>query len=255
VLSNEQLTEFAAEGYIVLPGAVGEDLLRLVDAEIDALSAADPPPAQTTGQHFYFLTPDQLPACDMALRESGALHTAEGLVAPHRLDHGLDHIQVALNIPPFSHRPGGPHIDGNGPDQLARGRPDSFTMLAAIYLVDELVPDVGNLWVWPRSHLMHQQLFRDRGVNALLQVGGHATMLDPPLVFSEQRAVFAKRGDLLLAHYLLGHNIGGNVGERVRRIVYYRLSCEGHAERRDRTLREAFTEYEPVARALGSPPD
>ena len=87
----------------------------------------------------------RLPAADAALRDSGALGLADELVAPHHLDHALDHIQVALNIPPYPHRPGAPHIDGHRPDEKI----GSFTMLAAIFLTDESTPDRGNLWVWP----------------------------------------------------------------------------------------------------------
>jgi hypothetical protein len=62
--------------------------------------------------------------------------------------------------------------------------------------------------------------------------------------------VLANRGDLLLAHFLLGHNIGGNTSNRIRRIVYYRLGCPGHVSRSADTFTSTFTEYEPVRRAL-----
>ena len=91
-----------------------------------ALLATDPPPAGTVGHHFWFLPPGRLPAADAALRESGALAVADELVAPLHLDLGLDHIQVALNIPPYPHRPGAPHIDGHRPGEPIA----SFTMLA-----------------------------------------------------------------------------------------------------------------------------
>src|SRR5690606_13477518 len=145
VLTPDQRRRFATDGYVVVPGVVDEALLRAADAEVDALDAASLPPPGTVGPHFHFLPPDQLPAADAALRDSGALALAEELVAPHRLDHALDHIQVALNIPPYQHRPGAPHIDGHRPDEPIA----SFTMLAAIFLTDELEPDTGNLWVWP----------------------------------------------------------------------------------------------------------
>lgn len=60
----------------------------------------------------------------------------------------------------------------------------------------------------------------------------------------------ARRGDLLLAHYLLGHNTGGNTTDRVRRIAYYRLGCEDHADRWEDTFLDAFAEYGPVRRQL-----
>jgi len=75
-------------------------------------------------------------------------------------------------------------------------------------------------------------------------------MLDPRVELREPTPVFARRGDLLLAHFLLGHNIGGNVTDRVRRIIYYRLMCHGHQARWHETFLDAFAEYEPVRRRI-----
>jgi Phytanoyl-CoA dioxygenase (PhyH) len=239
MLTGEQRRQFASDGYVRVPGIVDESWLRAADAEIDELAAGAPAPAGTVGAHFYFLLPDRLRAADAALRDSGALALADELVAPHHLDHALDHIQVALNIPPYRHRPGAPHLDGHRPDEEI----GSFTMLAAIFLADESMPDRGNLWVWPGSHRGHAQLFRERGVDALKAVSGHAITLDPPAWFGPGEPVLARRGDLLLAHYLLGHNIGGNTSADTRRILYYRLAAEDHAERWANTFLDPFTEY------------
>jgi hypothetical protein len=247
VLSEGQLREFGDNGYLVLPGVVPEPLLAAVGAEIDALVASSPPPADAISNHSYFQPPGRLPASDAALRHSPAIRLAEALVTPRTLDHGLDHIQVALNIPPSADRPGAPHIDGHRPGQA---RPDSFTMLAGIYLVDESAPDSGNLWVWPGSHLVHERLFREQGPAALLATSGHACFLAAPPQYGKPVQVLANRGDLLLAHFLLGHNIGPNTSNRTRRIVYYRLSCPGHASRWADTFTSAFTEYEPVRRRI-----
>ncbi|HEX7162329.1 MAG TPA: phytanoyl-CoA dioxygenase family protein [Trebonia sp.] len=140
--------------------------------------------------------------------------------------------------------------DGHRPGEA---RPDSFTMLAAIYLVNESAPDSGNLWVWPGSHLVHERLFRERGPAALIATSGHTHSLPAPPRYSEPAQVLARRGDLLLAHFLLGHNFGGNMSDRTRRIIYYRLSCPDHATRWADTFTSAFTEYEPVRRALETP--
>lgn len=59
---------------------------------------------------------------------------------------------------------------------------------------------------------------------------GHTLSIDDPPALATPHPVLAQRGDLLLAHYLLGHNIGGNLSGRVRRVLYYRLSCTGHQE-------------------------
>lgn len=250
MLTDEQRRDFATDGFVVIPGVVDDTLLRAADAEVDALIAGSPAPAGTVGPHLRFLPPDQLPAADASLRCSGALALADELVAPHHLDHALAHIQVALNIPPYAHRPGAPHIDGHRPDEEI----GSFTMLAAIFLSDESTPDRGNLWVWPGSHRGHQQLFRERGVDVLKAVSGHAVMLDPPVWFGPGEPLLAGRGDLLLAHFLLGHNIGGNTTTATRRILYYRLAADGHAGRWSDTFLDPLTEYPSLRRVAPAEP-
>ena len=207
--------------------------------------------ADTVGKHFWFLPPSQLPAADAALTRSGALAIAEELVAPDSLALILDHIQIALNIPPYDHRPGGPHIDGHvrqQPDQVA---PYSFTLLAGIFLSDETEIDQGSVWVWPGSHLVHQQLFHDRGTDVLMQTGGHITMLAATRRHSADRCrCSGSAATCSLAHFLLGHNTGGNLSPTTRRMLYYRLGCPDHASRWEATFLDAFTEYAPVRRAL-----
>ena len=178
---------------------------------------------------------------------SGALDLAEELVEPLGLEHAFDHIQIALNIPRFAHRPGGPHLDGHRPELAS---PGSFTMLAAIYLGDESEPDSGNLWVWPGSHLVHESLFATRGPRALLGTSGHTGLLEDPPGSGLPQPVLARRGDLLLAHFLLGHNTGGNTSTRTRRVLYYRLQCPGHPGSLGRDLPARVDRVPPVGRAL-----
>ncbi len=122
-----------------------------------------------------------------------------------------------------------------------------------MYLTDETAPARGNLWVWPGSHRDHQRLFETRGTDVLLATHGHATLLEPPMQLTNPaQPVLAQRGDLLLAHYLLGHNIGGNESDTIRRILYYRLSCDGHRARWRDTFHDPVTEYAPVRDALAA---
>ena len=150
VLTSAQLREFGERGYIVVPQVVGEAWLPTADAEIDRVVAASPPAPDQFAHQSLFLPPAELPAALAALTESGALAVAVELTAPEP------------------------------PDQVA---PDSFTLLAGIFLSDESEPDSGAVWVWPGSHLVHEALFRERGADALMETGGHITMLRdaPPL--------------------------------------------------------------------------
>ena len=241
-LSEGDLQQFARDGYLVVPEVVPERLLHAADDEIDQLIAEMTPHEGDggPGQSAWFPPRQRLPRCDDALRDSPALAIAEELVGPNHLDHRFDHIQVAITVPPWSHVPGGPHIDGHGGDQQP---PGSFTMLAGILLTDQHDPMSGNLWVWPGSHLAHEQLFRERGTKVLQQTFGHSTLLDPPAPLGAPVPITGGRGDLVLAHFLLGHNKGGNTAPHVRRTIYYRLAVPGHPQRWEQTFLDAWTEY------------
>ncbi len=239
--NDDDLRRFAIDGYLVIPGVVPEPLLACADEEIDELISSTPPiegDVAQPGQCAWFPPCARLPRCGDALRLSPALDIAQELVAPNVLAHAFDHIQVAITNPGWSHVPGGPHIDGHRPDQA---RPDSFTLLAGILLTDQRETQSGNLWVWPGSHLQHQELFRERGTNVLLESGGHAVMRGQPVEIKGQR------GDLVLAHFLTGHNKGGNTSDHVRRTIYYRLAVAGHSERWEQTFLDAWAEYPRVA--------
>lgn len=260
-MRDEQLRAFGRDGYVVVPEVVDEVHLEQLDAEVDGLIARQPPPAGKVGFHHYTGHPSSLPVSNRVLRESGALALAGELVAPLSIDLAFDHIQLATSIPGWDHRPGGGHIDGYGLE--GQTEPATFTLLAGIYLGDESEAGRGNLWVWPGSHLVHEQLFRERGVDVLLDdasAGGHACLLDPAPVLGQGRPVLARRGDVLLAHHLLAHNQSGNMGPSLRRIVYYRLAADGHRARWAGTYTDALLEYAPVRAALrgedepGAPP-
>jgi ectoine hydroxylase-related dioxygenase (phytanoyl-CoA dioxygenase family) len=151
-------------------------------------------------------------------------------------------VQVALNIPPFSHRPGRPHIDASNAEPDPKVVPPTFTMLAGVFVTDQLNEDSGNLWVWPGTHVTHAEYFQRRGVGMFCAY--------PDIELPEPEQVTARAGDLLLAHYLLGHNIGGNFASDItRRMLYYRVSARGHFDRPERILTEPWYEYDAV-RAL-----
>jgi hypothetical protein len=251
VLSDEEIERFGTDGYLVVRGVVPERILAELDAEVDALVDGAPPPPGKVGFHHYFEDPARLPVAHSALRDGGVLALAGELVAPLAIDLAFDHIQIATNIYGWDHEPGGGHVDGYG--IAGQTEPYTFTMLAGIYLDDETEAGRGNLWVWPGSHLVHQRMFEERGVDVLMSnpaAGGHPCLLPDPPDCGIGQPVLAQRGDVVLAHYLLAHNQSGNMGNPLRRIVYYRLAAEGHRERWRQAQTDALLEYAPV-RGLG----
>lgn len=245
LLTAGMLRRFRDDGYIVLRGVVTDELLGDADQEIDNVEAGSTPPHEGTGEpgvNTCFLPPASLPAAHAVLRRSDAIDVAQELVAPNTLELAFDHIQISTTRPPWTHIPGGPHIDGHRPREPV----GSFTLLLGVLLTDQTESQSGNLWVWPGSHLAHSQLCHKRGVEVLTASGGHSTWPEPLVELRPPEPILGGRGDVVLAHYLLGHNKGGNTRPYDRRTLYYRLAVPGHRARWSETLLDPWVEYPPV---------
>jgi hypothetical protein len=241
----KQMRAFAEDGYVVIPQVVSPQLIHEARRNIAARVDQAPPPAEHRGPHFYFLTGELPPVLLAPFRDSPAMSIAESLIAPARLE-APDHIQISLTIPPWNHRPGGPHIDGLTPPE-SDGRPGTFTMLAGILVTDQIGQNEGNLWVWPGSHLRAAAYLRERGPDALLSCIPY-----PPIELGEPRQVTGRAGDQLLAHYMLGHNMNGNIGDKVREVLYFRLRREGHRAHWRGSVQDPLREFEAVRSALSA---
>jgi Phytanoyl-CoA dioxygenase (PhyH) len=239
VLTDEQIDEFAERGFVLVPQVVQGDVLAQAARRIDEVAAADPPVAGKRGSHFYFLETKDEPALMATLTGSPAFGLAEELAGTGTLEIPWQ-VQVALNIPPYSHRPGRPHIDAANPEPTGEPIRGTFTLLAGILMTDQLTENSGNLWVWPGTHLTHAAYFRDHGP--------HLFCAYPPIDLPEPEQVKGRAGDLLLAHYLLGHNIGGNYeSEQTRRALYFRISAVDHAAHRSEFLQDPWLDYKPIS--------
>lgn len=243
LLSDDQLRTFAERGSVVIPDVIPQPLIKAAMQRIDQLIERSPPPADRHGFHFYWeaieADPDPLVAL---LQDSPAWETIKSLIAPLVLAEP-EQVQVSLNIPVWNHRPGGPHIDGLTIPEPS-GRPGTFTVLAGIFLTDQTATDMGNLWVWPGSHHIAAAYLREHGPDALFDIV-HPTY---PMASPEQ--VLGRAGDLFLGHYLLGHNMGGNMSAVIRRVVYFRLRAEDHRKRWQACVQDPLLEFEPARIAL-----
>jgi len=237
-LERRQVEEFAARGFLVLRQVVPLDVLAAAAGAIDELIEREPPGAEVRGPYFYFPNAADAPELAGLLTGSPAFGLAEALTGPGTLDRP-GQVQVALNIPPFPHRPGLPHIDGFPPEP--DGRPGTFTLLAGVLMSSQEERDGGNLWVWPGSHLAHAAYFAEHGPDAFFTAGGY-----PPVALAEPEQVTGEPGDLVLAHYLLGHNIGGNTSAATRRAVYFRIKRQGHDLRWRQFLADPWLDYDLV---------
>jgi ectoine hydroxylase-related dioxygenase (phytanoyl-CoA dioxygenase family) len=243
MLDRQQAQSFAEQGYVVLPQVVPQPLVDAARRDIAVRVAADPNAPGRLGHHSYFLPPPLPAGLTALLFESPTLPAAEAFIAPGTFE-APEHVQVSLNVPPFSHRPGGPHVDGITPPDPS-GVPGTFTMLAGIFLTDQTGEDMGNLWVWPGSHLATAAYLRERGPDVLIDSAPY-----PPVALAKPLQVTGRAGDVVFAHYLLGHNIGGNMSSVTRETVYFRLRREGHRERWRDCVQDPLLEFEPVRATL-----
>jgi hypothetical protein len=242
-ITNAALATFREQGFVVIPGVLDERQLACGRRTVAAMLTAEPPPAGHTGPYFLwprFAAPAEV-GHDHGLlrfyRASGIGELAAGLLWPGLPPQEPDFAQLAVTIPRWPHRPGGPHVDGISPPS-ADGTPGTFSLLAGAWLTDHSEPDQGNLWVWPGTHLRFGAYLAEHGADALSRLHPEPY---PPIELGEPQQVTGPAGSVLLAHYLLAHNIGGHAGPpgaSPRQVVYYRLQALGHRSR----WREAVTD-------------
>jgi hypothetical protein len=232
---------FCREGFIVIPGVLTGEQLTSGRRTVAALLEDQPAPDGHTGIHFLWpqFGPDGHPLLDF-YRQARIADLANQMLRPGLTVQDPEFAQVATTIPPWPHRPGGPHVDGLAPGD-DNGRPGTFSMLTGIWLTDHSLPDHGNLWIWPGTHLGFGQYLAEHGADTLtrpaeLGPGGPY----PRIPLGEPVQATGPAGSVLFAHYLLAHNIGGHAGPATapsRETIYYRLHAEGHRQR----WREAVT--------------
>jgi hypothetical protein len=157
--------------------------------------------------------------------------------------------QIALRfpVPPGeAPRDAGAHLDGiptadNGVPY--DGRIHGFSLLAGVLLSDIPEAGHGNLTVWPGTHLAMSRWFAEHGnhvedPNAFFQMNHRlAAEAGQPV------AITGQAGDLVLAHYLLLHGVGGHAGPGIRYAVFYRLNTVDHDSLGDDVLTDPWAEW------------
>jgi hypothetical protein len=251
VISQAALAAFREQGYVVIHGVLGERQLAAGHRTAEAMLTAEPPPAGHLGPYFLFPRFARAPGrggCghDHGLlrfyRESGIADLAASLLLPGLPPAEPDFAQLATTIPPWRHRPGGPHVDGVTPP-LPDGTPATFSLLAGAWLTDHSRENQGNLWVWPGTHLRSGAWLAQRGADELAWLPPQPY---PPVELGSPVQVTGPAGSVLLAHYLLGHNIGGHdgpAGVPARQVVYYRLEAAGHRGRWRESVTNPLAEF------------
>jgi Phytanoyl-CoA dioxygenase (PhyH) len=226
-ITDEQRAQFREQGYVVVPGVLTDAQLAAGRRTVAAMLEQEPP--TDVGFHFLWQRFNGEHELLDLYREIGLGELAGQLIRPDLSVDEPDFAQVATTIPPWPHRPGGPHVDGITP-LAADGVPGTFTMLAGLWLTDHEQFDRGNLYVWPGTHLGLGAYLAEHGADALADVEAMNPGPYPTIDLGSPVQVSGPAGSVLFAHYLLGHNMGGHSGaadDERRETIYYRLHAGG----------------------------
>jgi hypothetical protein len=132
-------------------------------------------------------------------------------------DAGQIAIRKARNNP--VQIPPEPHLDGfsSGLNGLQSGRIYNHTALIGVFLTPVRGVFAGNFAVWPGSHDVFESYFRVRGPVAMSEPC-------PRLAIGNPVQLECEAGDVVLAHYQLGHAAAVNTSDIDRVAVYFRVT-------------------------------
>lgn len=225
-LTYLQKKEILDKGYVILPGVVPQFMIDEALHEInhsigEGMNVSEIPTFRSRSfcpelvstpviADLYNKTP---------MKELAESVIGEGQIKP------VGGGQIALRFPIKQDPPGqpGPHLDGtysplNG---VKKGTIGNFTALVAIFLSDVPKTNSGNFTVWPGTHHIYEQYFKEHGPESLLEGM-------PKVDLPEPVQITAKAGDAVLVHYQIGHGIAPNVSPHTRYACFFRLTRADH---------------------------
>ena len=224
-LNVRQKQELRDRGYVQVPGVVPplmvEGALRAINHSVgQGMNVADM--TRFRAQSYCPEIQRSPPITDL-LTKTPAWDLAESVIGAGRIKPPGGG-QIALRFPSLD-EPGQarPHLDGmySPTNGVQEGTVGNFTMLLGVLLSDVPVPLMGNLHVWPGTHRLYEEYFREHSPQSLLQGM-------PPVEMPDPVAVTGRAGDVVLVHYQVAHGVGPNVSPHTRCMIFFRLSHADH---------------------------
>ncbi|HEX5322633.1 MAG TPA: phytanoyl-CoA dioxygenase family protein [Capsulimonadaceae bacterium] len=221
-LTYDQKKHFFEHGYVVVPGVVPPVMVdSAVKAINHSLGQEGIDPAQLTKFRAQSYCPEvtnspEITGLFNATPASALVESVigEGCLLP------VTGCQIALRFPGYADppNPSKPHLDGmySPTNGMKEGTIMNFTALVGVMLSDLPTPYAGNFMVWPGTHRIFEKYFQEHGPQALLEGMPKVDMPEPV-------GVTARAGDIVIAHYMLGHSASPNVSAHVRYACFFRL--------------------------------
>lgn len=241
-LTTTQKRKFYEDGYLHVPDVVPN---VMVDAALQAINACvgqgmDPEQMVKYRAQSYCPELQGQPVITDLLNKTPAWSLAESLIGEGNL-RPAGGGQVALRFPSLADPPPPPrpHLDGmySPTNGVPEGTIQNFTMLAGVFLSDVSRDYAGNFTVWPGTHHLFETYFREHGPESLLD--GMPKVEMPQAVQLKVNA-----GDVALVHYQVAHAAAVNVSPHVRYAIFFRLSRDGHSERKMEVMKNIWLEWD-----------
>jgi ectoine hydroxylase-related dioxygenase (phytanoyl-CoA dioxygenase family) len=212
--------QFRVDGYSQFPNITP---LPLVKAALEAIASDLTNNYESERQVEY----DNVSYCPNLRRTHAIMDLLERSPIASVIDEalGLDKVawgdgQIAIRrahncdseIPPE------PHIDGfaSGLNNLEEGKIYNHTATVGVFLTPVTRAFAGNFTVWPGSHHIFENYFRERGPCALKE-----PMPTPEVGTAVQ--LLCEAGDAVLCQYELAHSAAVNTSDTDRIAVFFRL--------------------------------
>ncbi len=246
VLSDSQMKALHDDGYVVVPGVVPRTHINAALKAINRSIGAGMEPSKIDSFYKVSFCPElcTAPVITDLINDTPARDVIESAIGPGRVLWPKTG-QLALRFPTFRDPVAPrPHLDGmSGPRDGKPGSLTSFTAVVGVQLSDLPATGMGNIAVWPGSHLRCARYFEERGPASLLEGM-------PPIDLGQPIQLTAAAGDLFLMHYLLVHAITTNHSPHIRYTTYYRLKHVDHDAQQVDAILQPWLHWEPIRAAF-----
>ena len=213
-----------AHGYAHFPGITPKPLVTsaLKAIELDLSSNYEPERQLEYDNQSYCPDLRRTPSIMNLLLESPVHNVLDELFGIDKIDcdSGQIAIRRAHNVPKPT--PPTPHIDGfsSGLNGLEEGKIYNHTVTVGVFLTPTTNEFAGNFTVWPGSHYIYERYFRERGPRAMSEPPPNPEIGQPV-------QLMCGVGDVVLAHYQLGHTAAVNTSDFDRIAVFFRICLRG----------------------------
>jgi hypothetical protein len=215
-----QREPFVTDGYVVLPRLIPPPLIVAAHDAIHRDLAEHYDPARQSEYDDRSYCPGIIASPQiMDLVFKSPVHSILDTLL------GLDNVWVGKGQIAIRRRhnhphpiPPKPHIDGfsSGRNGVPSGAVLNHTVLVGVFLTPIQREFAGNFTVWPESHYAYERYFRERGRRAL-------TEPKPQIDIGQPVQLLCDVGDVVFAHYELGHAAAVNTADSDRVAVFFRV--------------------------------